>query len=239
MRFIDNIQMVYFTAPQPEPLDAMKLWQLHYADEGPDEFKRIPGNPGKQTVATSTKEGRQISISSQIGRIDVTVIAVPDGAGSQSYLEGAAAALVDLTNMAEQLGGVCPLVRGAFALNQILPIEDGDPKRTIEESTGVKFPANSIEPMIQYNMQEQEKEGGGFLVNQLSSWSVVNVQTVQIDPSGTNPFTVKIDQNVIHRVDVNTAPNQSLAKVDVRFVFSNLARRATQRLANPLSDANG
>ncbi|MCK1562433.1 hypothetical protein IVB08_00205 [Bradyrhizobium sp. 173] len=237
MKFINTIQMAYFTVPRPDPIDAAKVWELFYHPNNVDEFRRIPNSPGKQTVAASTSDKGQIAISSQIGRIDVTVSALPDVADVQPFLENPSAALAELAQKADLLRELCPLVRGAFVVNQLFPIE-GSPTNMIEERTGAKFPANSIDPTIQYNIQVTENGSPPFLVNQISTWSVVSMQLLQFDTSGANPFAVNTDQHLNHKVDVNTAPNQPLNDVDVVRVFKSLSSRAVARIENPLSGSD-
>ncbi|MBH5372812.1 hypothetical protein [Bradyrhizobium glycinis] len=237
MKFIDHIQMAYFTVPRPDPLDAGKVWALIYGEPGPDEFRRIPNSPGKQTIAGGATPQGQVTISSQIGRIDLTVNVPPDAVGDQPFLDNPVAILAELTKGAALIQEQCPLTRGAFVLNQLLPLE-GSATDMIEAQTGAKFPKNSIDPMIQYNIQATEDGSSTFQVNQLSTWSVANLQLVQFDTTGATPFAVRTDQRLSHKVDVNTVPNQSLQNVDVAHVFTRLAERAAARLENPTSGSD-
>lgn len=235
---IDFIQMAYFTAPRPDPLDAGKIWELFYGAPGPDEFRRIPNIPGKQTVAAGTAAQKQITIASQIGRIDVTVNTVPDAPGEDHpFLESPEEILAELAQKAELLSESCPLLRGAFVLNQLLPFE-GSATEMIEAKTGARFPINSIDPTIQYNIQVTEDGDPPLLVNQISTWSVANVQLVRFDSSGATPFAVKTDQRIVHKIDVNTAPNQSFQRGDVARVFRCLSSRAIARIENTTSGSN-
>jgi hypothetical protein len=96
----DQLQSVVFLRPEA-PLSAVDVWQRVF-DTTPDSFQRQPTNPTVSN-AWGTKDGLQLNIISQIGRVDFTFLPGPlETTENFPQIENFPAALAKLSGYAAQ-----------------------------------------------------------------------------------------------------------------------------------------
>lgn len=191
------------------PTNASDIWQKIFGS-APDAFQRstAPNAPPGST-AQGARDGLQINISSQVGRVDFVCLPGPLGMTEEfPAIEDYRSALTKLSSYAGKFAEniAVPRVGVVLNLNQVAkPEEVGS---LISRQTGVPFPSNALDPLYQFNVRRALSSRTDVTVNRLCTWGTGEAQMLTVNPqTGGSPIIVVAQSFVTLKVDVNTLPN--------------------------------
>lgn len=209
----DSVQAVAFVVPGAPQPDALAIWSILRPGEGPEAFQKHSGAPNGVSTAAGPYGSEQLSITSQIGRIDVVLHgrAIP-GSNEPPALDNLDDAVRSAARQLKQLLGVAPIFRTAIVASMSVSAEAGFSHILSDISPAVVFPDNAIDCIYQLNIRRTSGVRNELGINRLCTWSsgeqnliVFNVGGPGLQASGASPMTMKSVPIVNFNVDVNTA----------------------------------
>ncbi|WP_156963692.1 hypothetical protein [Muricoccus aerilatus] len=215
----DSVQAVAFMAPGQQQRTALQLWEALFPGDAPDSFQRATGStPSLASNAAGARDGHNIMITSQVGRIDIFLGKVPsaDDAGPPRIADVQAAVTRAAGFLRVTADRVAP-VRIALVLDLSKSIEGGMESTSLMELLpGVGIPPDATDVTLQFNVRRAFGVASEIGMNRLCSWAHAQIgmmttpmmpgQLMQI-PMANMKFTPIV--NV--KIDVNSAPEARLS----------------------------
>lgn len=223
----DQLQAVVFLKPGA-PVNAAEAWQKIF-ESPPDAFQlRVAANP-TISHAQGTRDGLQLNITGQVGRVDLTCLPAALGVSAEEFpqIEDVAGALKKLSAYAAKFTAGADALRVAIVLNLGSSAEQQNASAMIAEMTGAKFPANSLDPIYQFNIRRNLTAHPSVVVNRLCAWGVGEAQILTVNPQlGGSPIVVVSRDFVTLKIDVNTVINANLPPGSAHELFPELVEIA-------------
>ncbi|MEG3169927.1 hypothetical protein U1737_17180 [Sphingomonas sp. LB3N6] len=230
----DSVQAVMFIPPTDTQRDALALWALVFPNNSPDAFQKAAASPNLHSSASGERNGFNITIGSQVGRIDVSfgpvmppmfglqpVLAPPRISDIQGAVYGANAIL-------KTLGGIFSPSRIAIVLDMAVTVAAGNEVSVLRSALpSIPIPDNSSDTVVQFNVPRSFEKYPMLPMNRLCTWSVGEIGFIIGNNLGTavnNGF--QLTRFVGFKIDLNTAPNHALLGYDVSILADELAAEA-------------
>jgi hypothetical protein len=219
----DLVQAVIFTQPGlPQP-DALALWSELFGTESPDNFQRAAPNPSSATNASGIRDNVNLTLTSQLGRVDVLLQGIDNNSGELPRIDSFPKAIEKGTQYASALSAKLKPIRLAIVLS--LACEGADKAQAIiAEQTGIRYPAGAIDPIYQFNLRTNLSSAPSITVNRLVNWSVGRYQMLKFSGDGASPVTVSAQEMIAWKIDVNTVAGAPFEQSMVPEMFAEISK---------------
>lgn len=227
----DSIQGVIFVAPGEAQQDAISLWGTVFDGDSPDGFQKATASPTVVTHATGLRDGNPITLTSQLGRIDIiagpgpTVTPAPNSPPPR--IENVPAVATRVTDYLRRLAKTCRPIRAALVLDLGLSIQRGRESEELRAALPGVFPVGAVEPHLQFNVPRPFETLPDLQMNRLCTYTGGEMGFIMMGsppalgggPIATTPF-------IGLKVDVNSAGDNRIPTGKADDVISELLSEA-------------
>ncbi|MHB0773420.1 hypothetical protein ACYCVF_33630 [Bradyrhizobium sp. 1.29L] len=230
----DLVQAVIFSQPGVPQPDALSLWMELFGSESPDSFNRLAQNPAAQTTAAGVRDGVNVTVASQIGRIDV-LMQSPDSVVNVTPVESPPSTeipvLEDFGKSVKQVSGYAAKlstkvrpVRLAIVLS-LLAKTEGNATSIITEASEASFPREASDAIYQFNVRDSLKCVPSVMINRICTWSQSQMQLLRFNvaQSGATPQLFQAVDAVSWKIDLNTLQTSTFDPAQAPEILSELA----------------
>jgi hypothetical protein len=211
----DSIQGVIFVTPGSSQEDALKLWDHVFPGDTPDGFNRNTSLPSLQSSATGMRAGYSVTVTAQVGRIDLVLggqlqpgISPFAGPPRIADVEGSAKVVA---HYLQQLLPFTSAIRMAMVLELGQTIEPGSEATVLQETAPqVPFPPGSTDLQFQFNKRRNFVCAPELQMNRLYN---LNSGIFQFFSAGlgTKPGMTSLSTPYVGmKIDVNSAQESVL-----------------------------
>jgi len=217
----DSVHGVLFVAPGQQQDEALKLWDFLFPGHSPDGFQRNTSSPSLASTASGERNGYQVGLTAQVGRIDITI-------NKQQNTFDANAGPPRIANVADalnQLVGLMKKVVGRVNVHRIGIILDLS--KTVARGTenaelmhllaGFPFPDNASDISVQFNSRVLLEGVANTEINRLCTWASGQFHFIPNAPVPSHALVPTPFVNV--KIDINTIPTLRLAASDAELVL--------------------
>lgn len=236
----DSVRGVLFPAPGALSIDAMIAWEILFSGDSPDSFQKATAAPTLRSMASGERGGHNVTVVSQVGRIDITfnaIVQMPDHRSEPPRITDVAAALSRLQDSMKKIAGRVQAVRLAIVLETAATVDRGNDAALIsQELPNLPVPADAIEISFQYNDRSTFQCAPEVAMNRIVSWSSGDVAFLD-----TTSGTMQLNQPMITshfiglKFDFNSAPESrvpaSLVNVVIEELSSSIEMKFGERKA--------
>jgi hypothetical protein len=236
----DSVQATIFIAPTDLQRDALAIWSLVFPGNTPDAFQKAAASPNLHSSASGERNGYNVTIGSQVGRIDVTLGPVlPAMFGLQPVTSPPR--IDDLTSAATAAASILKVLTGHFTPARIAIVLDlavtvpaGREVETLRRALpAVPIPDNSTDTVYQFNVSKPFNRFPSLPMNRLCTWTVGEIGfIIGNNLNSMNPNSFQLTKFVGLKLDINTAPNRSIAEFDSGILADEMAAEACQLAAD-------
>jgi hypothetical protein len=225
----DSIQGVLFLAPGQRQEDALKLWGELFPNDSPDGFQRFNNSPALNSSAHGDRQGFQINVNAQVGRIDVILAhspqALPSDAGPPRIAD-VPAATAKVVELLKRLAANLKVIRTAVVLELAKTVaRGGEAVEILNNLPGYPLPENVTDVNIQFNSRKSFAFDAEREMNRLCAWSSGQVGFI-MNPQLQGRNLMMMTPFVGLKIDVNSVPQTPLSADVINQALDELAAEA-------------
>ena len=235
----DTVQGVVFTNPRATQIDAMALWAQLFPGDTPDGFQRNVNAPNLLSTASGERNGYNLTVNSQVGRVDLVIgpsvstlgIVSPSEPPRIDDIEGAT---IHLTDLQKRIADLCTAIRLSVVLDTGVTVARGEEANAVQELLeGVAIPSGAVNVNFQFNVPVMSESVSGLPINRHCLFNSGEVGFFQAAPTPVGiPQRVNTTPFVGIKADVNTHPRNSIPPGSYAAVIDELAAHAVKVVRN-------
>ncbi len=233
----DSLNAVLFVQPSlGQQPDAADVWPMLFDGEKPDAFQRTPGMPLPVTTASGQRDGANVQITAQVGRIDLVWTRSPiDETGRPGQFADISGAInIAASALGRLTDGIEP-ARLGLAINTSSKIGNADPAAALSSLLErVYFPPTASDAIYRVNLQRDLPGMEEAKLNRLSTWLTGAHQMFSLNPGTPFPVVMETISYMAHNVDVNTIGQLTFDRMKPRDLIDVIKTEAIEVLSQGL-----
>jgi hypothetical protein len=231
----ESLQGVLF--PQPGGLqdDALTLWNTLFPAQNPESFNGGASMPGLQSSASGQQDGYSITLTTQVGRIDVLIrkaMNIGFMADSPPSIDNLELATNLLVSVMMRVASGKAITRVAIIVQSMKPLTLGAERAEFAQLLPeFPFPERSSDIVVQFNSPKQFASFPSLQMNRMLAWQQVQMGFVQSSP-GQMGGQISLKPFIEMKVDLNTAPNMQFPPDQINAIVDELKNEALDLCTN-------
>lgn len=229
----DSIQGVIFTAPGEAQADAISLWAKLFSGETPEGFQKVTASPTGVTHATGLKNGNPITLTSQLGRIDIVAGPASEVVPTNHEPPPRIANVPEVANWIARylmtLAETSRPIRAALVLDLGATVEPGHKNDALRISLGGVLPMGATDPVFQFNVPKTFAKLPDLTMNRLCTYTSGEMGFIIMgSPPALGGGPVATTPYIGLKIDVNTAAD---TRIPASFVNIAIGEMLSEALA--------